>query len=118
MIYAWFYLLYASYLLKTRSLEQIQTILIERKLKCMAEGIEQDIEEKLELVLKVNRFYFTRTACLENSLALFLWTTSKGEAINWCVGVRLAPFSSHAWIEVDGQPVGESIDHYKKIIVI
>ncbi|MFD7658037.1 lasso peptide biosynthesis B2 protein [Actinosynnema sp. NPDC059797] len=25
----------------------------------------------------------------------------------WCTGVRTNPFTAHAWVEVDGRPVGE-----------
>jgi hypothetical protein len=34
--------------------------------------------------------------------------------------VRTAPFIAHAWIEVDGQPVGEpqGVGYYQPLIVI
>ncbi|MFH9561585.1 lasso peptide biosynthesis B2 protein [Streptomyces globisporus] len=38
----------------------------------------------------------------------------------WCIGVRTSPFAAHAWVEADGQPVGETYppDHYRKLISI
>lgn len=32
--------------------------------------------------------------------ALGVWPT-------WCTGVRTEPFGAHAWLSVDGEPVGE-----------
>ncbi|MFH9191318.1 lasso peptide biosynthesis B2 protein [Streptomyces globisporus] len=36
------------------------------------------------------------------------------------MGVRTSPFAAHAWVEADGQPVGETYppDHYRKLISI
>jgi hypothetical protein len=44
---------------------------------------------------------------LENSLAAVLAAAARGRVVDWCIGARLAPFASHAWIETDGNPVGE-----------
>ncbi|MGH4007937.1 MAG: lasso peptide biosynthesis B2 protein [Pseudonocardiaceae bacterium] len=38
----------------------------------------------------------------------------------WCTGVHTAPFAAHAWVEADGQPVGEphGPGYYRPLIVI
>jgi hypothetical protein len=49
--------------------------------------------------------------CLPRSLAVVLLCRSRGVWPTWCVGVRARPpFGAHAWVEVDGHPVGESVD--------
>ncbi|WP_176786475.1 lasso peptide biosynthesis B2 protein [Thermoactinomyces sp. DSM 45892] len=61
-----------------------------------------------------------RVACLEESLAFVLLAFMNGKAIDWCVGVKLAPFSSHSWVEVNGVPFQESedINRYQRILVV
>lgn len=45
--------------------------------------------------------------CLPRSIATALLCRAHGVWPTWCVGVRTSPFASHAWVEVDGTPVGE-----------
>lgn len=63
-----------------------------------------------------------RVACLEESLAFVLLAFMNGKAIDWCIGVKLAPFSSHAWVwvEVNGVPFQESeeLNRYQRILVV
>ncbi|WP_433697020.1 lasso peptide biosynthesis B2 protein [Nocardiopsis sp. CA-288880] len=47
--------------------------------------------------------------CLLRSLAIVLLCRTRGEYPDWRVGVR-APSVSHAWVEVEGAPVGEHED--------
>jgi hypothetical protein len=49
-----------------------------------------------------------RIACLERSLAAVLLAGLRRRRVTWCIGARLMPYGSHAWIEVDGQPIGEA----------
>jgi hypothetical protein len=47
-------------------------------------------------------------ACLPRSLATVLLCRLRGVWPTWCAGVRqAAPFSAHAWAEVDGRSIGE-----------
>lgn len=48
-----------------------------------------------------------RVACLEQSLATVLMAALRLRSVDWCIGARLMPYASHAWIEVDGDPIGE-----------
>jgi hypothetical protein len=46
--------------------------------------------------------------CLPRSLAITLLCRLGGRWPTWCLGVRrLPPFGAHAWVEADGEPVGE-----------
>ncbi|MBV9845821.1 MAG: lasso peptide biosynthesis B2 protein [Kutzneria sp.] len=48
-----------------------------------------------------------RVACLERSLATVILAGLHRRSVQWCIGARLMPYASHAWIELDGHPVGE-----------
>ncbi|MFE2192372.1 lasso peptide biosynthesis B2 protein [Streptomyces olivaceus] len=48
-------------------------------------------------------------ACLQRSVATALLCRVRGTWHTWCTGVRANPFSAHAWVEVEGAPVGERI---------
>ncbi|WP_279510120.1 lasso peptide biosynthesis B2 protein [Actinomadura sp. 7K507] len=43
----------------------------------------------------------------ENSLAAFILLALRRRSVDWCVGCRFMPAESHAWIQIEGQPVGE-----------
>jgi Transglutaminase-like superfamily len=45
--------------------------------------------------------------CLPRSVAVALLCRLHGSWPTWQVGVRTEPFRAHAWVEADGQPVGE-----------
>lgn len=45
--------------------------------------------------------------CLQRSVATALLCRMRGVWPDWCTGVRTSPFRAHAWVEVDGFPVGE-----------
>ncbi|MGH3709521.1 MAG: lasso peptide biosynthesis B2 protein [Pseudonocardiaceae bacterium] len=58
--------------------------------------------------------------CLQRSLATALLCRIRGVWPTWCTGVRTAPFVAHAWVEADGQLVGEpqGPGYYRPLIVI
>ncbi|MFG3256070.1 lasso peptide biosynthesis B2 protein [Streptomyces sp. NPDC048172] len=45
--------------------------------------------------------------CLQRSLATALLCRMTGNWPTWRTGVRTSPFRAHAWVEADGQPIGE-----------
>lgn len=45
--------------------------------------------------------------CLQRSVATVLICRMRGASPDWCTGFRTQPFAAHAWVEVDGQAVGE-----------
>jgi hypothetical protein len=45
--------------------------------------------------------------CLQRSVAAALMCRAQGTWADWCTGFRTRPFAAHAWLEVDGVPVGE-----------
>ncbi|UCR88815.1 lasso peptide biosynthesis B2 protein [Mycetocola spongiae] len=45
--------------------------------------------------------------CVQRSVAVVILCRLYGSAPNWRIGFGIEPFTAHAWIEVDGRPVGE-----------
>lgn len=58
-----------------------------------------------------------RAACLENSLAAFIFAALHGRRVDWCIGCRLLPAESHAWIQASGRPAGEPAHHGRQFHV-
>jgi hypothetical protein len=58
--------------------------------------------------------------CLQRSIATALLCRARGTWPTWCTGVRTHPFTAHAWIEVDHQPIGEPhpAGYYTTLITI
>jgi len=58
--------------------------------------------------------------CLDRSVAAVILARLRGTWPDWVSGVNLVPFAAHAWIEVDGRPVGEplKLDGFQKNMVV
>ncbi|QUF85784.1 lasso peptide biosynthesis B2 protein [Bifidobacterium longum] len=48
--------------------------------------------------------------CLQRSVAVMLIARFRKIPLTWKSGFRIKPFVAHAWVELNGQPVGENID--------
>jgi hypothetical protein len=55
-------------------------------------------------------FFPGRARCLERSLALHVCLRWCGAQTTVRLGVQPYPFTAHAWVELDGEPVGDSLD--------
>jgi len=58
-------------------------------------------------VRHASRFVPAPIACLEESVAAMLTLTLTGSRATWCHGVAADPLRLHAWIETEGERVGE-----------
>ncbi|MEU6588545.1 lasso peptide biosynthesis B2 protein [Streptomyces sp. NPDC046881] len=59
-------------------------------------------------------------ACLQRSIATALLCRSRGVWPTWCTGVRTSPFAAHAWVEAEGEMIGEPYPagHYRPLITV
>ncbi|MEU8381518.1 lasso peptide biosynthesis B2 protein [Streptosporangium sp. NPDC048865] len=48
--------------------------------------------------------------CLERSIAIALMCRVAGSWPDWCTGVSTHPFEAHAWVEAEGEAIGEDPD--------
>ena len=73
-----------------------------------------------ETVTAVSLLCAGRQGCLPRSIATVLLCRLRGAVPTWRVGVRTAPFSAHAWVEAEGQPVEEpaGTEHLRVLMTI
>ncbi|MEV7422891.1 lasso peptide biosynthesis B2 protein [Streptomyces sp. NPDC091212] len=60
-------------------------------------------------VRRSGRFWPGRMACLEESLAAYFAAALRGRRVTWVMGARTAPAAAHAWIEADGEVIGQDL---------
>ncbi|MBK1783762.1 lasso peptide biosynthesis B2 protein [Prauserella sp. ASG 168] len=91
-------------LLPPHRLERVLTVLRWRARPATA----AETDEALRSVLSSSLMLNAHKACLPRSIAAALTCRLLGRWPTWCTGVGVTPpFSAHAWVEVDGVPVGE-----------
>jgi hypothetical protein len=61
-------------------------------------------------------FFPGRALCLEQSLALYAVLRWAGVGVSLVLGAQPYPFSAHAWVEYQGEPVGESRDRVGRFV--
>lgn len=57
-----------------------------------------------------------RAECLERALCLLWALRKRGGAVSLHFGVRPHPFSAHAWLETDGEPLNDHPEHVKTFV--
>ena len=77
-----------------------------------------DAESALRAVRRVARCIPAKVACFEESASAAVALALSGRHAGWRHGIASDPVRMHAWIEVDGQPVGEppSTSRYTPLI--
>ncbi|MCK9897617.1 lasso peptide biosynthesis B2 protein [Frankia sp. AgB32] len=69
-----------------------------------------DVLAARQAVMAVSLTCRGASGCVPRSIATMLLCRPAGGVPTWCVGVRtVAPFGAHAWVEADGEMVGESV---------
>jgi hypothetical protein len=86
---------------------RMTSVLATVKLACSHTATRTEAEHAVQVAHAGARWYLGRAACLERSIAAFLLAAGRGRSLDLCIGARLNPYASHAWVEVDGHPVGE-----------
>ncbi|GGP32099.1 lasso peptide biosynthesis B2 protein [Streptomyces melanogenes] len=74
-----------------------------------------------ETVLAVSLAAGGHKGCLPRSLATVLLCRCRGQWPTWCVGVRTRPpFAAHAWVEAEGELVGEGTpaDYFQRFFAV
>lgn len=58
--------------------------------------------------------------CLQRSIAVMLLGRMFGAAPSWKTGFRPNPFIAHAWVEVDGVPIGEpaAVSQFRTVLQV
>jgi hypothetical protein len=61
-------------------------------------------------------FFPGRALCLEQSLALYVLLRRARVPVRFLLGAQPYPFTAHAWVEYQGEPVGESHDRVSTFV--
>jgi len=101
--------------LKLYSLEKIVTALRETKaaLKSNDWFDEEEINALLSSFEATRRVIGERDRCLMKSIALFRLLVSRGVSVDLVIGVRLAPFSAHCWVQKDGNVLNDRFERVR-----
>lgn len=106
-----------SYPLNFLSPSTIEKILSKISHKSHKISIESGLQARIQIcsVSKKARNY---DGCIKRSLGVYTLLWLQGKHCNWCTGYMMDPFRSHAWIEIDNEPIGElpEVAYYKKVI--
>lgn len=106
---AWAVLASVTLALRTLGFHRIERVarLLNRRAKRGA--TVREVTGLLNAIDQTSPWLPARVACLERSLAVALWCGLRRRSVCWRLGVRTPPFTAHAWVEIDGHPVGELV---------
>jgi hypothetical protein len=100
----YFFLIWTDLVLRLRNLRSL----------CSARPVQTPCRHRAHSVAQICRamdlacvLYPKRVLCLQRSVATSLLLSRHGIAARLVIGVRLLPFKSHAWVEVNGAPVND-----------
>jgi hypothetical protein len=97
----------AARLLATQSPRRIRRVLGFLRRGAEPATVDQ-VRAARDAVTAVSLTCAAREGCVPRSLATILLCRLRGRWASWSVGARrIPPFGAHAWVEVDGVPVGE-----------
>lgn len=106
---AWWLLLCAEIGLRTTSLERCERRLLAREEGALQAATALPPQEIARWVQAAARHHLLPMTCLRRALVLKTLLVARGTAAELVLGVRRegAELLAHAWVEVEGMPVGE-----------
>lgn len=116
---AWFVVQLAR-LLATQPPGRIRLVLGRLRRGARPASVEE-VQTAQNAVLAASLACAGREGCLPRSLATVLLCRLHGQWPTWAVGVRrLPPFAAHAWVEVQGAPIGEDFpaDYFRPLFTV
>jgi hypothetical protein len=76
------------------------------------------LNQQAERVAMISAFYPGRARCLEQSLMLWFLLRQRGVQAELRIGIQPYKVIGHAWVVVDGAPVGDSAEFVARFIAI
>lgn len=107
----------ALLLLRHRTFERVVAIAAWANRRCPRTATTEEAASMTQAVRAAARHRDARVACLEYSLATVILAAVRRRTVQWCIGARMMPYASHAWIEIDREAVGEP-DHDRPYLVL
>lgn len=96
-----------GFLMRFESLQEIHSLVRNQRVAPNAAGERPRIEAICRAVDLACAFYLSPVLCLQRSAATTILLRCCGWQAQLCIGARVSPFNSHAWVEVDGSVVND-----------
>jgi len=91
-----------------QTIEQVLTHLTKR----LPAATEEQVLDIRAATCAVSRRCRSQDGCIRRSLAVATATCLIRRSVSWCTGYAQDPFRAHAWVELNGKPVGEPKEIY------
>ena len=101
---AWCLLVYIEFVMQTGSLGAVHRFVRKQDVRPKT---AQQVAELCHAVDLASVFYFKRVPCLQRSVVTTLLLRRHGWNAEMVIGVRMLPFQSHAWVEIQGRIVND-----------
>ena len=92
---------------------------IEKLSKNTRKALPKEVESWRTAINSIN-VRCAGNGCLQRSVAVMLRGIIARRTPDWVSGFQVSPFIAHAWVEVDGIPIGEEMDlsNFQKILFV
>ena len=92
---------------------------IEKLSKNTRKALPKEVESWRTSIKSIN-VRCAGNGCLQRSVAVMLRGIIARRTPDWVSGFQVSPFIAHAWVEVDGIPIGEEMDlsNFQKILFV
>ena len=93
--------------------------IIEKLSKRTRKALPKEVESWRTSINSIN-VRCAGNGCLQRSVAVMLRGIIARRTPDWVSGFQVSPFIAHAWVEVDGIPIGEEMDlsNFQKILFV
>ena len=110
-------LLWAHRLIRAARFDEIR-VALNSDVGSQARDVESTVERICDALEVACVLYPTRTRCLRRSVALAAMLRQSGADAHLNFGFRTDPYVGHAWVDIDGTPVGEDVEWLGDYIVL
>ncbi|HJU64930.1 MAG TPA: lasso peptide biosynthesis B2 protein [Gemmatimonadaceae bacterium] len=101
-------------ILLTRGFARTRRLLERWSERSQSSVSDRRLVERIEYSIALGAAFFPgRALCLEQSLALHFLLRRAGVESRLRLGVQPHPFAAHAWVELNGEPVNDVLEHIK-----
>jgi Transglutaminase-like superfamily len=97
-------LVYVEFIMLTGNLKAVHRLVRKQEVRPTTAQQVTDLRRAVDLACV---FYFKRVLCLQRSVVTTLLLRQHGWNAEMVIGVRMVPFQSHAWVEIQGRIVND-----------
>ena len=106
-----------SYPLTKSSPKRIES-LINKLSESKLSATENEAVLARDAICTVSRKCRNQDGCVKRSLGVIMFLLLLNKRASWCTGFAMDPFRSHAWVEVNGNPIKEleEVSSYERVV--